>query len=681
MTAGWRLAVSVAGLVIIGGGRTGQGQAPRPMTLVDLRQVPSVLDPQLAPDGHAVLYQLNQVDWKANRRPGHIWRQDISGGAPIQMTSGDSGESAPRWSPDSTQLIFLRDGQIFVMSAGGGDARAVTRHATNVSSPTWSPDGAFLYFLASDPRTAEERARLQARDDVYAFDEDYKQRHLWRIPVPAGSEQAITRGDFSVTSYRLSRDGTHIVMHRAPSPLVLDNPHTEIWISDASGERASRLTRNDVEEAGAEISPDGSQVLFVAEANQRLEPYYSGALFLVPAGGGTPRLVLPDFPYYIDRAAWAPDGRSIFAVAQMGVHSEIFRIDVTSRAATQLTNGRHSLPIAPAPVWNLAPAAGRLVFVFDEPARYGDVWTLALTPGAQPTRVTGVYDSLERTFRLPRQEAFTWKSPDGAAIEGLLFYPLDYEEGKRYPLVVQLHGGPWDADKYGFWGWSDYIQVLTARGFAVLRPNYRGSIGYGNTFYRDMIGGFFNHAHLDVLAGVDALIKQGIVDPDKLAVMGFSAGAHIVNKLITFTDRFKAAASFAGASNWISLFAESDLRGNRTLWFGGTPWQKNAPIDKYWGQSPLKYVANVKTPTLFLVGENDTRVGLAQALEMHRALKANGVPTRLEVAPREPHLWLEPRHQLFKANVELEWLERYVRGRAYVWETAPAETLSDSVKP
>ena len=672
MTSGWRFLVAVAALVVVAGG-AGRSQAPRPMTLVDLRQVPSVLDPQLAPDGHAVLYQLNQVDWKANRRPGHIWLQDVAGGPPVQLTAGDTAESSPRWSPDATQISFLRDGQIFTMPAAGGGARAVTRHATNVSSPTWSPDGDSIYFLASDPRTAEERARIQARDDVYAFDEDYKQRQLWRIALPSGRELAITRGDFSVISYRLSRDGTRIAMHRAPSPLALDNARSEVWLMDANGERASQLTHNDIEEAEAEISPDGSQVLFVAEANQRFEPYYSSTLFLVPAGGGTPRLLLPDFPYYIDRATWAPDGRSILAVAQMGVHSEIFQVDIAARTARQLTSGRHSIPMAPAPVWSLSPGAGRLVFLFDEPTRFGDVWTLAVAPGAQPTRVTGVYDSVERTFRLPRQEQFAWKSTDGTTIEGLLFYPLDYQPGKRYPLVVQLHGGPWDADRFGFWGWSDYVQVLTARGFTVLRPNYRGSIGYGNAFYRDMVGGFFTHAHLDVLAGVDALIKQGIVDPDKLAIMGFSAGAHIANKLITFTDRFKAAAVFAGASNWISLFAQSDLRGNRLLWFGGTPWQKNAPIERNWDQSPLKYVANVKTPTLFLVGENDTRVGLAQALEMHRALKANGVPTRLEVAPREGHVWLEPRHQLFKANVELDWIERYVMGRPYVWEAAPAE--------
>jgi dipeptidyl aminopeptidase/acylaminoacyl peptidase len=664
------LAIVVA-LTLIGASPSVLGQSPRPMTLVDLREVPSLLDPQLAPDGHALLYQLNQIDWKANRRPGHIWRQDLPAGTPVRLTAGDTGESSPRWSADSRQLLFLRDGQIFLMASGGGDARQFTRHATNVAAPIWSPDGVFIYFLAFDPRTAEERARLQARDDVYGFDEDYKQRHLWRVSVATGAEQRLTEGSFSVVAFRVSRDGARVALHRMPSPLALDNPKAEVWTIDADGSHPVRVTNNNVEEAEAELSPDGNTVLFVAEANQQLEPYYSSALFLVPAKGGTPRQLLPDFPYYVDRAAWAPDGQSIFFVAHMGVHSEIFQVDVASRMPKQLTDGKHSIPLAPAPAWNLAAAAGRLVFVLDEPTRFGDVWTLATTPGAQPVRVTGVYDLVAQQFQLPRQDRFTWKSTDGTTVEGLLFYPLDYQPGRRYPLVVQLHGGPWDADRFGFWGWSDYVQVLTAKGYAVLRPNYRGSIGYGNAFLRDMVGGFFTHSHLDVLAGVDALVKQGIADPDRLAVMGFSAGAHIVNKLVTMTDRFKAAASFAGASDWISLYAQSDLRGNRTLWFGGTPWQKNAPIDRYWNQSPLKDVANVRTPTLFLVGENDTRVGLAQVLEMHRALKANGVPTRLEVAPREPHQWLEPRHQLFKGNVELDWFERYVTGREYRWETAP----------
>jgi dipeptidyl aminopeptidase/acylaminoacyl peptidase len=649
------------------------GQTRRPMTLVDLREVPSVLDPQLSPDGRSLLYQLNQIDWRANRRPGHIWRQDLSGGPPQQVTSGDAGESAPRWSPDGRQILFLRGGQIFLMPAAGGEPHALTDHATGVSSPAWSPDASQVYFLASDPATSEERARAQSRDDVYEFGDNYKQRHLWTVFTATGREEALTHGNFSVTAYRLSHDGRRVVLNRAPSPLALDADGSELWAMDVDGEHPIQLTHNAVEESEAEFSPDGTQVSFVAEANQRFEPYYASALFVMPSAGGAARLVLPDFPYWIDRATWAPDGRTLFAAVHMGVHSEVFQVDPAAKTSRQLTDGKHSIPSSPAPAWSLSASAGRLVFLFDEPTRFGDVWSLPVSPAGPPLRVTGVYDRTEQAFQLPRQDRFEWKGTDGVSIDGLIFYPLDYRPGTRYPLVVQLHGGPWDADRFGFWGWSDYVQVLTARGYMVLRPNYRGSIGYGNAFYRDMIGAFFNHAHLDVLAGVDAMIKKGLADRDRLGVMGFSAGAHIVNKLVTMTDRFKAAASYAGASNWISLYGQTDLRRNRALWFGGTPWQKDAPIDRYWSQSPLKDVANVKTPTLFLVGENDTRVGLAQALEMHRALKAQGVPTKLEVAPREPHVWLEPRHQLFKANVELDWLERYVMGRTYSWEKAPVE--------
>jgi dipeptidyl aminopeptidase/acylaminoacyl peptidase len=292
-----------------------------------------------------------------------------------------------------------------------------------------------------------------------------------------------------------------------------------------------------------------------------------------------------------------------------------------------------------------------------------------------------VYDACARDFRLPRQDKITWKSPDGTTIEGLLFRPLDEQPGRPAPLVVQMHGGPQDSDKFGFWGWNDYIQVLTAKGYAVLRPNYRGSTGYGNAFLRDMVGGYFKNAHLDVLAGVDFLIKEGIADPDRLVLMGFSAGAHLTNKLITYTDRFKAASSAAGAANWTSMYAQTDTRVSRNVWFGGTPWQKNAPSDVYWEQSPLKHVANVKTPTLFLAGESAARVPLPQSVEMHRALKANGVPTKLYVAPREAHNWGELRHQLFKGNAELEWFERFALGREYVWERAPDGSERDTKKP
>jgi dipeptidyl aminopeptidase/acylaminoacyl peptidase len=217
----------------------------------------------------------------------------------------------------------------------------------------------------------------------------------------------------------------------------------------------------------------------------------------------------------------------------------------------------------------------------------------------------------------------------------------------------------------------NFFPVLTAKGYAVLRPNYRGSLGYGNAFFRDVVNGYFNNMTSDVLAGIDALVQRGIADPDRLVAMGFSAGGTLVNKLIATTDRFKAGSAGAGVANWVSLWAQTDNTSFRRTWFAGTPWQKNAPIDRFWNSSPLKDVSSVKTPTLFFAGEGDQRVPIAQSIEMYRALKSNGTPTHLYAAPREGHQWAELRHQLFKANTELEWFEKYAMSRPYVWEKAP----------
>ena len=242
---------------------------------------------------------------------------------------------------------------------------------------------------------------------------------------------------------------------------------------------------------------------------------------------------------------------------------------------------------------------------------------------------------------------------------------------------MKTHGGPQASDKFGFGSWA-YESGARRQGLRGLQPNYRGSTGYGDAFLRDMVGHYFQNAHLDVMAGVDELIRRGIADPDRMVKMGWSAGGHMTNKIITFTDRFKAASSGAGAANWTSMYAQSDTRYHRTPWFGGTPWQKNAPIDAYWNNSPLKDVANVKTPTMFLVGDDDPRVPMPQSVEMYRALTSNGVPTHLYVAPREPHSWGELHHQLFKMNTELEWFERNTRPNVHIpGEKAPGDERKD----
>jgi dipeptidyl aminopeptidase/acylaminoacyl peptidase len=653
---------------------TAQADHRRPMTLIDLAELPRVLDPQLSPDGRMLTFMRSHADWKAGRAIWNLWRQPI-GGTPEQLSFAESGEvpGATRWSPDGTSVIFWRDSQLHLMPRDGGEARPLTHHQPIVYpgiAPAWSPDGAVVYFTAPEPRTPDELERDRARDDVYGLDETtFKQRHLWKIAVATGVETRITSGDWSVLGFRLSRDGRQIVFHRGPSPLTADAPGGEIWMMDADGAHARAVTHNNIEETGAELSPDHTQILFLSESNARFEPYYNSNLFLASTAGSTIRAAIPDFAFAVDQATWAPDGRSIYAVVNMGVHSEIFQIDWQSGRYTQLTDGKHFIP----PGWNLVASAGRMVFQLDEPERFGDIYTLAIGSKVAPTRVTNAYDVLERDFILPRQEKVDWVGSDGTRIEGLIFYPIGFDASKRYPLVVQMHGGPMESDKFGAGAGllMNYFPVLAARGYLVLRPNYRGSTGYGNAFLRAIIGHYFDHMTSDILAGVDALVARGVADPDRVVLMGWSAGGHLANKLISMTPRFRAASSGASVANWTSLYAQTDTRATRTVWFGGTPWQKDAPITLYWEQSPLKDVARITTPTLLLAGENDARVPKEQAIEMYRALRSNGVPTRLWIAPREPHQWGELRHLLFKANIELEWFEKYAMGRTYAWEKAP----------
>ncbi|UCF19034.1 MAG: S9 family peptidase [Gemmatimonadota bacterium] len=658
----------------------GAQEERRPMTIVDLINVPGIGDPQLAPDGSRMLYVRSDADWEGNRRISHIWRVDVESRATVQLTYGKDGERNPRWSPDGRYIAFLatRAGdehtQIYLLPTAGGEAFALTEHATAVSGIEWARDGGGLYFLADDEKSEEEKAREKAKNDVFAFDENYQQRHLWRVTLATSDEERLTEGEFSVSAYEISRDGELIVYHRAPSPLLNDLGDSEVWLMTAAGAESRRLTDNGIPESGAELSPDGRRVLFRSSANQAFDFYYNDNIFVVPVGGGDPRVLLPDSPYEMDAATWSSDGRNIYFLANTGVRRELFRLEVASGRYDQLTRGDHTIT-----GWRYIPSLRKHVFQVYERTNAGDIWMLDERDGARPVQVTRIFDDLDEKYLLPRQEAITWQGADGVTVEGLLFYPLDYQEGRRYPLVVQTHGGPASSDKFGFGSAQDYVQVLADLGYLVLQPNYRGSTGYGDDFLRDMVGHYFQNAHLDVMAGVDHLIGRGLVDGERMAKMGWSAGGHMTNKIITFTDRFKAASSGAGAANWVSMYGQSDVRIYRTPWFGGTPWQENAPIDVYWENSPLSDVSKVTTPTLVLVGENDVRVPMPQSVELYRALRENGVPTHLYVAPREPHGWRELRHALFKANIELDWFERHVMGREYEWEVAPGDEEKEAV--
>jgi dipeptidyl aminopeptidase/acylaminoacyl peptidase len=648
-------------------------ERPRPMTLRDLAAIPRVGDPELSPDGRTLAFIVQTADWSSRYVP-HVWVQPI-GGAAVQLTHGRE-ERFPRWSPKGDTILFMAGGQLFTIAARGGEPAPLTKHGTPLVFPiaslndqgfAWSADGRFVYFIAKDPPRPEH-----ARSALTVFEQtDFEQQHLWKVEVSSGKEEQVTRGDWSVVSFRLARDGRHAVVLRSATPLVIDHYKSEVWILDLSTGAMRQVTSNNNYETEADLSPDGSQVYFITDANDSLDDYYGPSLFVVPATGGKPRRVSPTASYTVEMAGWGTDGTSLLALANMGLHSEIVRVDVATGATTQLTNGEHQIPTGG---WNVFPTAGKMAFLYDEPTRLGDAWTLPLG-GGTPTRVTGFYDSLATDFALPRQQRVTWRGADGITLEGLLYLPIDYQPGRRYPVVVQLHGGPQFSDKFGYGPGVllNYVPVLAARGYAVFRPNYRGSAGYGPAFYRDIVGHYFNNMHLDVLAGVDQLIKDGIADPDRLALSGWSAGGTLVNKLITSTTRFKAASSGAGVANWISMMAQTDVLSRRMTWFQGTPWDRGADLMSFLNQSPIAGIGSATTPTIFFVGERDTRDPKEQSMEMYHGLQHNGVPTYLYIGDGEPHdgsAWTI-RHQFEKDNRELEWFERYVMERSYTVEAPP----------
>jgi dipeptidyl aminopeptidase/acylaminoacyl peptidase len=672
-----RLVVVVAFFAI--GSVAVRTQSPRPLGIVDLLNLPRLGDPEISPDGRTVLFTRGDADWKADRRVTHIWRVAIDGGQPVQLTFGTEGESSPRWAPDGKTIAFAAKrgdnefAQAFLLPIDGGEARQLTTHASAVSEVQWSGDGTALYFSAPEPKPADERAREKAKDDAYSYDENYKQTHIWKVTIATKEESRITSGDYSVTSYALSDDGKKIAYHRAPTPLLGSSADGEVWIANADGSGAVPLTTNGVPETNARVSPDDSRVLFISQANARFDTYYNGRLFVVPAGGGPARVVAGETePLDVDRALWSKDGKTIYFLANLGVHEEIFSVPSEGGKPTQLTDGRHNIG-----AWSLA--GDRLAMTISD-STSDEIWTVR-AGDRTPARLTHVFDYVSRDFKLGKQEAIQWKGADGTTVEGILTYPVDYQAGRRYPLAVMTHGGPQAADKFSLGSTNYEFQVLAGKGYATLQPNYRGSTGYGDAFLRDMVGHYFQNAHLDVMTGVDEAIRRGVADPDRMVKMGWSGGGHMTNKIITFTDRFKAASSGAGAANWISMYAQSDIRFMRTPWFGGTPWQKSAPIEAYWNNSPLKDIANVKTPTIFFVGERDPRVPEPQSIEMYRALRSNGVPTHLYVAPREPHVWAELRHQLFKLNTEIAWFEQYATRRPFTPEKAPSDESTKEGRP
>lgn len=638
---------------------TDRAPQPAPMTAVDMVEIATLSQPSLSPDGNVLAYLKDDLDWRRNRVVDRLVLREAASGEPIEPFAPERWREdidAIAWSPDSRSFLTLleREGdehdQVYRFDLASRQLTRLTRHPVDIDNVTWAPDGAGFYFESDEA----------ADDDDWSLD-PYEHRpfeELFYYDIARDAYHRVVSADTVILDYSVARDGAFLLVTMRKALPKNEKETNEVWLVSREGP-IRQLTDNAFQERDAQLSPDNSRFAFIAEVDAGGRLYHEDNLFVQDVGSDTPRLLFPDMAVEVLQFAWDASGEGLFFLGNVGLTTQLFHCDLATGAVRQVTRGEHQLKS-----WRYDHRSGRHVALRADARSPGDVVSIDPDSGAIAV-LSPEFADFSARFALPRQEAFRWTAPDGREIEGLLVRPLGHRAGEPFPLVTISHGGPRSSVNFGSWQVSRYLPVLAGEGYGVFLPNYRGGTGYGDAFMRDMVGNYFNNSDDDILAGIDALVEAGLADPEALIAMGWSAGGHMTNWLIGQTDRFVAASSGAGASDWVSMYGESDFRRNRTFHFGGPPWAEDAPFEVFRRTSPVTHAWRVKTPTLFFSGENDERVPPTQGLIMYRALSDLGVETKLYLAKGEPHNFRRPRNQLFKINRELQWYARH-RGVDYV---------------
>ncbi len=655
-------------------------KAPRSITVDDYFQIREVSDPQWSPEARWVAYTVKTPLLKDDKNEERIWMAPAAGGPPVALTSEGVSSSHPRWSPDGNYLAFLsaRSGgkqQVWLLNRLGGEAQRLTDTPQDVSNFAWSPDSRRLVLVLRDASPEELEAakdkdkdkdkdakkepktprpwvidRLQFKQDIVGY-LDRRRTHLYLVDLAAKSLTQVTSGDYDDSEPAWSPDGRSLAFtsnRSAPDPD--HNYNTDIWVVAADnidkGTHLTQVTTNLGEDRSPAWSPDGKWIAFVSQLEPRLFWYATKHLAVAPAAGGAAKLLTLALDRNVSDPHFSPDGASVYFIADDDGTQNLCRVPASGGEISRPIGGRVMVD-----GYALAKS-GEIAAQMATITRPDEIYTL---PGGQLTQITHTNDALLAQLKLSEGEYVRFKSKDGTTVSGYLYKPLDYTPGKKYPSILRPHGGPVWAYYAEF---SHLAQLFAASGYAVLFPNPRGSSGYGQNFCQAIFADWGNKDYQDDMAMVDYAIAQGIADPEKLGVGGWSYGGISTNFIITQTTRFKAAISGASEFLYVTNYGHDQYQREYEIELG-LPWENRALWEKL---APFNKVTKITTPTLVMGGNIDWNVPVINSEQLYQSLKRLGIPTELVVYPGEYHEFTTPSHIQDRLERYLAWYAHYVKG-------------------
>ncbi|MDP6651347.1 MAG: S9 family peptidase [Gammaproteobacteria bacterium] len=654
----------------------------------------------ISPDGTHIAYIVNTplMEGDQSEFRTQIWVVTADGSRNIQYTRADFSATSPAFSPDGENLSFIskrgegedEKSQVWVMPLFGGEARPLTKAENNISSYRWSPDGDRIAFTMQDPLSKEREKEIEEKRDVILVDQQPRYTHLHVVSVGEASSDSveavqITAGEMVVGGFSWSPRGDAIAFaHKpiadlnvanqfgdisrvsVPNAQQLQNTIAASIAADESDEEnddddsdgplqilgeVTPLVAGNGVESSPHWSPDGN---WIAYTSSGLEPNLISLndVYVIPANGGDSRMLAETPNRNANIAGWSTDSDELFLTEPLGTHRSVIGLPLRGDNIRTLTPEQ-----GVAGNVSLASNSDNFSYSWESPDQPWDIHLQATDDNAASVQLTNIHKDIEIP-EMGRTELLSWTAPDGMEIEGLLTYPVAYEPGNSYPIILNVHGGPSGVYSERFTGEPGIYmaQYFAQQGFAILRPNPRGSTGYGYEF-RAATAADWGYGDLqDLLTGLDLVIQMGIGDADNQFLMGWSYGGYMTSFAVTQTDRFNAASMGAGLTNLVSMATTTDIRDYLVEHMGEFFWDDP---DAFWRSSAIHHIENVVTPTQVIHGQEDLRVPLSQGQEFYNSLKWRGVDTEMIIYPRTPHGPREPKFLMDVSGRILTWFNKY----------------------